>query len=64
MKQKMTYQQNAERLEQLVADIESGDLGIDELADKVKEATELVKMCKEKLRQTDAAIEKMLDEIA
>ncbi|MGM9746841.1 MAG: exodeoxyribonuclease VII small subunit [Paludibacteraceae bacterium] len=64
MKQKMTYQQNVERLEQLVADIESGEFGLDELAEKVKEATELVKACKEKLRQTDADIEQMLNEIA
>ena len=64
MKQKMTYQQNVERLEQLVTDIESGAFTLDELADKVKEATELVKACKEKLRQTDADIEQMLNEIA
>ncbi|MGN0187514.1 MAG: exodeoxyribonuclease VII small subunit [Paludibacteraceae bacterium] len=64
MKPKLTYQQQMERLEQLVADIESGKFGLDELTDKVKEATELVKACKEKLRQTDAAIEQMLDEIA
>ncbi len=60
---KMTYEQAAEQLEAIVKQIESGDLGIDALSDKVKEATELVKICKEKLHETDASITKMLDEI-
>lgn len=64
MNKKMSYRQAAEQLEEIVAQIENGELGIDELSKKVEEAAELVKMCKEKLRQTDADIEQMLNEIA
>lgn len=60
----MTYQQAAERLEDIVKEIEAGELGIDDLTAVVKEATDLVKICKDKLQKTDDSITKMLDEIA
>ena len=64
MNKKMSYRQAAEQLEEIVAQIENGELGIDELSKKVEEAAELVKMCKDKLRRTDADIEKRMEEIA
>ena len=64
MNKKMSYRQTAEQLEEIVAQIVNGELGIDELSKKVEEATELVKMCKDKLRRTDADIEKIMEEIA
>ena len=44
-----TYTQAAERLEQIVQQIEAGTLSLDDLSAKVKEATELVKICKKRL---------------
>ncbi len=64
MNKKMSYRQAVEQLEEIVAQIENGELGIDELSKKVEEAAELVKMCKDKLRRTDADIEKIMEEIA
>lgn len=64
MNKKMSYRQATEQLEEIVAQIENGELGIDELSKKVEEAAELVKMCKDKLRRTDADIEKIMEEIA
>ena len=64
MNKKMSYRQASEQLEEIVAQIENGELGIDELSKKVEEAAELVKMCKDKLRRTDADIEKIMEEIA
>ena len=64
MNKKMSYRQAAEQLEEIVAQIENGELGIGELSKKVEEAAELVKMCKDKLRRTDADIEKIMEEIA
>lgn len=64
MNKKMSYRQAAEQLEEIIVQIENGELGIDELAKKVEEAAELVKMCKDKLRRTDADIEKIMEEIA
>ena len=64
MNKKMSYRQATEQLEEIVAQIENGELGIDELSKKVEEAAELVKICKDKLRRTDADIEKIMEEIA
>ena len=38
MNKKMSYRQAAEQLEEIVAQIENGELGIDELSKKVEEA--------------------------
>ena len=64
MNKKMSYRHAAEQLEEIVVQIENGELGIDELSKKVEEAAELAKMCKDKLRRTDADIEKIMEEIA
>ena len=58
-----TYTQAAERLEQIVQQIEAGTLSLDDLSAKVKEATELVKICKKHLQETDKAIEKLLENL-
>ncbi len=59
----MTYTQAAERLDEIVRQIEAGTLALDELSAKVKEATELVKFCKKRLLETDESIEKLLENL-
>ncbi len=61
--EQLTYTQAAERLEQIVQQIEAGTLSLDDLSTKVKEATELVKICKKRLQETDKAIEKLLENL-
>ncbi len=48
-----TYEEAMARLEKITAQIESGELDIDHLCDKLKEAQELIKFCKDKLYKTD-----------
>ena len=50
-----TYNEAVEKLRKIVADIENGDLDVDILSEKVKEATRLIKLCKEKLYKADEA---------
>lgn len=57
----MTYEKAVKRLEQIVNQIESNELDIDQLSSSLKEAQELLAFCKEKLYTTDAEIRKMLD---
>jgi exodeoxyribonuclease VII small subunit len=57
-----TYSQAEERLEQIVSKMEADEYEIDELTDKVKEALTLISFCKDKLTQTDKALEKLLPE--
>ncbi len=58
-----TYKEAIEKLRQIVADIESGQLEVDILSQKVKEAIRLIKLCKAKLYQVDEEVKKALDEM-
>lgn len=59
-KKKETYSQAMERLEKIVAQIDSNELEIDVLAEKIKEANEIIAFCSEKLTKADQEIEKLL----
>lgn len=59
-KNKMTYASAIAELEQIVADIESGDIDVDRLTEKVKRASELIAFCKDRLRTTRKEVEKTL----
>ena len=56
-KPKMTYQQSIEILEKIIQEINNGNISIDELHDKVKQARELLIFCQEKLRKTEEDLE-------
>lgn len=57
-----TYSQAIARLEEIVQAIDNGEMGIDQLADKIKEANKLIAYCSEKLTKADAELEKLLAE--
>lgn len=57
------YTEAFEELQQIVADIEDGEISVDELSVKVKRASELIKICKEKLTATDSDISKILENL-
>lgn len=61
-KKKETYSQAMSRLEQIVNQIDNNELEIDELADKIREASDLIAFCQSKLMKVDAEIEKILAE--
>ncbi|MDD2298615.1 MAG: exodeoxyribonuclease VII small subunit [Fermentimonas sp.] len=60
---KMTYTSAKKELETIVASIESGQLDVDALTDKVKRASELIAFCKDKLTKTDNELQKLLEEL-
>lgn len=61
-KKKETYSQAVARLEQIVRLIDNNELEIDELADKIKEANEIISFCNDKLTKADEEIKKILSE--
>ncbi len=61
--EKMTYATAKKELESIVESIESGELEVDALSDKVKRASELISFCKEKLTKTDKELQKILEEL-
>lgn len=60
---KMTYKEAIEELEEILTSLESSGPDIDRLTIKVKRAAELIKFCKGKLFETEAEIEKIIEEI-
>ncbi len=60
----ITYEKAIEELEEIVSRIESEEIPVDELAEKVKRAGELIKICKTKLYKTEEEVKNVLSEIA
>ncbi|MDR2810283.1 MAG: exodeoxyribonuclease VII small subunit [Tannerellaceae bacterium] len=58
-----SYRDAETKLRKIVADIENGDLDVDVLSDKVKEAIRLIRLCKDKLFKVDEEVEKILEEL-
>ena len=58
-----SYQEAVGKLRQIVNEIENGDLDVDLLSEKVREATRLSKLCKEKLYKVDEEVKKVLEEL-
>ena len=50
MKKELTYNEAFSKLEELVKQLEKDDIQLDKLAEKVKEANELIAVCESKLR--------------
>jgi exodeoxyribonuclease VII small subunit len=56
----LSYEQALSELRKIAEAIENESVSIDELADKVKRASELVEYCREKLRNTEAELDKVI----
>lgn len=57
------YSRALTELEQIISEIEAEDIDVDVLADKIKRAAFLVKLCKTRLRNADEEVKKVLAEI-
>jgi exodeoxyribonuclease VII small subunit len=60
---KQTYREAINEVEEILASIENDELDVDELAEKVKKVTLLLKFCKDKLFKTQEDVEKVLKEM-
>ncbi|MCF6169633.1 MAG: exodeoxyribonuclease VII small subunit [Bacteroidales bacterium] len=63
MKNKITYTAAITELEEIVNEIENEDIGVDELSEKVKRASVLIKICKDKLHKTEEEVSAVLKDI-
>jgi len=57
------YTEAFEELQEIVSDMEDGNISVDELAGKVKRATVLIRVCKAKLSATEGDVQKILKEL-
>ena len=60
-KETITYTEALQELQQIVGEMENADIPVDELSDKIKRCTVLIKMCKDKLTKTEAEIAKIME---
>lgn len=56
----MKYEEAYHELQNIVRKMEGEELDIDQMAEAVKRAQGLIKLCKDKLTKTDAEIKKIL----
>lgn len=59
----LKYGEAKERLETILAEIESAEVDVDDLAERVKEAAALVRVLHDKLTRTKAEVEKVVAEV-
>jgi len=63
MEKKISYTEAIQELEAIVTEIEEGEITIDTLSEKVKRASELIKICKAKLTATEEDVSKILGDL-
>jgi len=60
---KVTYSEAISEIEEIIEKIENEELDVDELAEKVKRVSALLKICREKLQSTSEQVEQILKEM-
>ena len=60
MEKELKYEAAMAELQAIVRKMENDELDIDQMAEQLKRAQKLIKLCKDKLTKTDAEIKKIL----
>ncbi|MBJ6116618.1 exodeoxyribonuclease VII small subunit [Pontibacter sp. BT310] len=58
----MTYREATQELEEILRAIENDAVDVDELTQKVQRSSQLIKLCKDKLRAAEKAIDQVFNE--
>lgn len=58
-KNELTYSQAIARLQQIVSQIDNGELEVDQLADSLRQANDLIAFCKGKLTRAEEEVKKI-----
>ncbi len=61
--EQLTYEKALAELQTIVGAIENEEVSIDDLSTKISRATELIKYCRQKLRNTEAEITETLKDL-
>jgi len=59
----LTYTEAFKELQGIVSEMENSEITVDQLDNKIKRASELLKICKDKLFKTEKNVQKILEEI-
>ena len=60
-KKELSFEENLEKLEEIVKKLENGDVPLDDAIKEFNEAMELAKKCDEKLKSAEEAITKIVN---
>ena len=60
----MKYREAVERLDEIINQIENEDVDVDELSLQVKEAVELIRLCKAKIDKAEMEVKKVVDDFS
>ena len=58
----LNYTEAFEELQEIVNKMENADISVDELSEKIKRASLLIKICKDKLLKTEEEINAIINE--
>ncbi|HLD87687.1 MAG TPA: exodeoxyribonuclease VII small subunit [Candidatus Omnitrophota bacterium] len=64
MAQDIKYAKAVERLDEIMGQIESEDIDVDELSVKVREAVVLIKVCKARISKAEMEVKKVVEDFA
>jgi exodeoxyribonuclease VII small subunit len=59
----MNYTQAIEELEAIVQEIEDAEISVDELSEKVKRASELIRFCRKTLTSAETEVQNILKDL-
>ena len=63
MEANLTYETAYNELRQIASDIENESVSVDQLAEKLKRASILIKYCQEKLRATETDVNNIIGQM-
>ena len=58
-----SYDAAMQEIQNIVAELQNESVGVDALAEKVRRAADLIKQCREKLRQTEGDVQAALSDL-
>lgn len=62
-KTEKSYNEALKELQEILVQMEAGEMDVDVLTEQIKRASVLLKLCKDKLYKADSEIKKILDKL-
>lgn len=62
-KKEIGFNQAVKQIEEILKNIEEGEPDIDRLSDNIRKAAELIKICRQRLRETEEKIDGIISDL-
>ena len=64
MKEELSYTEAFKQLQAIVKRMEDADISVDDLADRIKQASKLIQICKDKLTKIENEVNQNIAELS